>query len=113
MARPIANDLVWPGHPKIQGSNLFSPLDEGWDVWEDTEDSEERWRLFHPYEQRGMLNPTAGTPGNIRRMAENEELVESIQGMEHLTDILPMGSRRDFRCYPPRYGNPYYHHSGP
>ena len=112
MARPIANDLVWPGHPTIWGSNLFRTLDEGQDVQEDTKDSEEWWILLHPYEQRGMLNPTAGTPGNIRRIAENEELVESIQVMEHLTDLPPMGSRRDYRCYPLRYGDPYYQCSG-
>ena len=100
MARPIANDLVWPGHPEIRESNLFNTLDEGQNVWKDTQDSEERWRLLHSYEQRGILNPTVDTPGNIRRMAENEELVESIQVMEHLTDLPPVGSRRDNRYYP-------------
>ena len=112
MARPIANDLVWPGHPEIWESNLFNTLGEGWDVQEDSQDLEEGWRLLHPYEQRGMLNPRADTPGNIKRMAENKELVESIQVMEHLTDLPPMGSRRDYSSYPPRNGDPYYHHSG-
>ena len=51
------------------------------------EDLEVRWRLLHPCEQRGMLNPMAGTPGNIQRMAENEELLESIQVMVHLMDL--------------------------
>ena len=75
--------------------------------------STKRWRLLHPYEQRGMLTPSADTPGNLQRLAENEELVESLQIMEHLMDHPTLGSQRDYRCYPPRYGDPYYQRLGP
>ena len=57
--------------------------------------------------------PSADTPGHLRRLAESEELVESLQIMEYLMDHLPLGSRQDYRGYPPRYGDPYYHRVGP
>ena len=60
-----------------------------------------------------MLTPSTDIPGNLWGLAENEELVESLQIMEHLMDHPPLGSWRDYRHYPPQYGDPYYHRVGP
>ena len=49
------------------------------------------------------------TPENIRRMAESEALIESVQTMEYLNEFPSLGERRDFRRFPPRYGDPHYH----
>ena len=49
------------------------------------------------------------TPENIRRMAESEALTESVQTMEYLNEFPSMGERRDFRRFPPRYGDPHCH----
>ena len=105
-AEPMSHDLIWSRHPSMMTSSLFtmdlelSPL---------RSDSQERWRLLHLYELEGVLNPTTNTPDNLQRLARSEELVETIQTMEHLTDHPPVGVRRDFRLYPPCYGDPYYH----
>ena len=42
-------------------------------------------------------------------MAESEALIESVQTMEYLNEFPSMGERRDFRRFPPRYGDPHYH----
>ena len=51
------------------------------------------------------------TPDNLRRLAESEALVESLQTMEYLTEFPTLEERRDFRRFPPRYGDPHYHPS--
>ena len=51
------------------------------------------------------------TPDNLRRLAKSEALVESLQTMEYLTEFPTLEERRDFRCFPPRYGDPHYHPS--
>ena len=70
---------------------------------------DERWEVFHPYDIPGVRRPTMATPENIRRMAESDSLIESVQTMEYLNEFPSMGERRDFRRFPPRYGDPYYH----
>ena len=70
---------------------------------------DERWKVFHPYNIPGVRRPTMTTPGNIRRMAESEALTESVQTMEYLNEFPSLGERRDFRRFPPRYGDPHYH----
>ena len=112
MAQHIPNDVVWPEHPDIRGRDLLPMNVPDQELPQELADSTECWRLLHPYEQRGTLNPSVDTPRNLRRLAENEELVESLQIMEYLMDHPPLGSRQDYRCYPPRYGDPYYHHVG-
>ena len=106
----MLHDLIWPRHPGMMTSSLFTmdlePIPP-------RSDSKERWRLLHPYELEGVLNPTTNTPDNLQRLARSEELVETIQTMEHLMDYSPMGVRRDFRLYPPHYGDPYHHRPGP
>ena len=37
--------------------------------------------------------------------------MESLQTMEYLTEFLTLEERRDFRHFPPRYGDPHYHPS--
>ena len=76
MAQPIPNDVIWPEHPDIRGRDLLLLNVPDQELPQKLADSTERWRLLHPYEQRGTLNPSADTPGNLRRLAENEELVE-------------------------------------
>ena len=50
-------------------------------------------------------------PDNLQRLAESEALVESLQTMEYLTEFPTLEERRDFRQFPPRYGDPHYHPS--
>ena len=51
------------------------------------------------------------TPDNLRRLAEIEALVESLHTMEYLTEFPALEERRDFRQFPPQYGDPHYHPS--
>ena len=88
MATPIAQDLIWPGHPDIQGTSLFPRDDDPSTVAAGGLDPEERWKIHHPYDILGVRRPTMDTSDNLRRLAESEALVESLQTMEE---------RRDFR----------------
>ena len=56
------------------------------------------WRILHPFEIPGVRFPTADTPPNHRRLAENDTLVELIQTAEYLEDA-PSWEQRRF--YPP------------
>ena len=51
------------------------------------------------------------TPDNLRRLAECEALVESLQTKEYLTEFPTLEERWDYRRFPPRYGDPHYHPS--
>ena len=44
-------------------------------------------------------------------MAENDTLVELIQTTEYLDDV-PTWGQRDYRLYPPQYGDPFYRGRG-
>ena len=105
----ISQDLIWRGHPEIRGTNLFPQEDDPMTQAAGGLNPDERWKVFHPYDIPGVRRPTMATPENIRRMAESEALVESVQTMEYLNEFAPMGERRDFRRFPPRYGDPHYH----
>ena len=111
MATPIAPDLVWPGHPDLQGTNLFPRDDDPTTISAGGLDPEERWKIHHPYDIPGVRRPTMDTPDNLRRLAESEALVESLQTMEYLTEFPTLEERRDFRHFPPRFGDPHYHPS--
>ena len=50
-------------------------------------------------------------PPKQRRLAENDALVELIQTTEYLDDV-PTWGQRDYRLYPPRYGDPFYRGRG-
>ena len=75
MATPIAPDLVWPGHPDIQGTSLFPRDDDPTTVSAGGLGPDERWKIHHPYDIPGVRRPTMDTPGNLRRLAESEALV--------------------------------------
>ena len=97
MATPIAPDLIWPSHPDIQGTSLFPWDDDPTTVAAGGLDPEERWKIHHPYDIPGVQRPTMDTPDNLRRLAESEALVESLQTMEYLTEFPTLEERRDFR----------------
>ena len=65
MATPIAPDLVWPGHPDIQGTSLF-PRDDATTISAGGLDPDERWKIHHPYDIPGVHRPTMDTPDNLR-----------------------------------------------
>ena len=65
------------------------------------------WRVLHPFDLPGVRNPTDTMPSNQRRLAENDALVELIQMTEYLDDV-PTWGHRDYRLYPPHYGDPFY-----
>ena len=69
------------------------------------------WRVLHPFELPGVRFPMDSTPPNQRRLAENDALVELIQTTEYLEDT-PMWGQRDYRIYPPQYGDPFYRGRG-
>ena len=100
MVTPIAKDLIWPGHPDIQGTSLFPWDDDPSTVAAGGLNPEERWKIHHPYDIPGVRRPTMDTPDNIRRLAESEALVESLQTNEYLTEFLTL-EERDFRRFPP------------
>ena len=50
-------------------------------------------------------------PPNQRRLAENDALVELIQRTEYMDDV-PTWLQRDYRLYPPQYGDPFYRGRG-
>ena len=96
IATPIAPDLVWPSHPDIQETSLFPRDDDPTTVAAGGLDPEERWKIHHPYDILGVRKPTMDTPANLRRLAESEALVESLQTMEYLTEFPTLEERRDF-----------------
>ena len=111
MATPIAPDLIWPGHPGIQGTSLFPRDDDPTTISAGGLDPDERWKIHHPYDIPGVCRPTMDTSDNLQRLAESEALVESLQTMEYLTEFPTLEERWDFRRFPPRYGDPHYHPS--
>ena len=69
------------------------------------------WRVLHPFELPGVRFPMDSTPPNQRRLAENDALVELIQTTKYLEDT-PTWGQRDYRIYPPQYGDPFYRGRG-
>ena len=69
------------------------------------------WRVLHPFDLPGVRFPTDTMPPNQRRLAENDALVELIQTTEYLDDV-PTWGQRDYRLYPPWYGDPFYRGRG-
>ena len=108
-AVPTSQDLIWPGHPEIRGTTLFPQENDPMTQAAGGLNPDERWKVFHPYDIPGVRRRTMATPENIRRMTESEALIESVQTMEYLNEFPSMGERRDFRRFPPRYGDPHYH----
>ena len=69
------------------------------------------WRVLHPFDLPGVRFPTDTMPPHYRRLAENDALVELIQTTEYLDDV-PTWVQRDYRLYPPWYGDPFYRGRG-
>ena len=69
------------------------------------------WRVLHPFELPGVRFLTDTTSPNLRRLAENDALVELIQTTEYLDEVITWG-QRDYRPYPPQYGDPFYRGRG-
>ena len=69
------------------------------------------WRVLHPFDLPGVRFPTGTMLSNQRRLAENDALVELIQTAEYLDDVSTWG-QRDYRLYPPHYGDPFYRGRG-
>ena len=69
------------------------------------------WRVLHLFDLPGVRFPTDTMPPNYRRLAENDALVELIQTTEYLDDV-PTWGQRDYRLYPPQYGDPFYRGRG-
>ena len=66
MAMPIAPDLMWPGHPDIQGTSLFPRDDDPTTISAGGLDPDERWKIHHPYDIPGVRRPTMDTPDNLQ-----------------------------------------------
>ena len=69
------------------------------------------WRVLHPFDLTGVRFPTDTMSLNQRRLAENDALVELIKTTEYLDDV-PTWEQRDYRLYPPHYGDPFYRGRG-
>ena len=66
MVTPIVPDLVWPGHPNLQGTNLFPRDDDPTTISAGGLDPEERWKIYHPYDIPGVHRPMMDTPDNLQ-----------------------------------------------
>ena len=66
MATPIAPDLVWPGHPDIQGTSLFPRDDDLTTISAGGLDPDKRWKIHHPYDIPGVCRPIMDTPDNLQ-----------------------------------------------
>ena len=70
-----------------------------------------QWRVLHPFDLPGVRFPSETTPSNQRHLVESNALVELIQTTEYLDDV-PTWGQRDYRLYPPHYGDPFYRGRG-
>ena len=69
------------------------------------------WRVLHLFDLPGVRFLTDTMPSNQRRLAQNDALVELIQTTEYLDDV-PTWGQRDYRLYPPQYGDTFYRGRG-
>ena len=69
------------------------------------------WRVLHLFDLPGVRFPTETMASNQRRLAENDALMELIQTTKYLDDV-PTWGQRDYRLYPPQYGDPFYRGRG-
>ena len=65
MAMLLAPDLIWPGHPDIQGTSLFPRDDDPTTISAGGLDPDERWKIHHPYDIPGVRRPTMDTSDNL------------------------------------------------
>ena len=104
---PTSHDLIWPSQLQVRRERLFPEGAIHPNQPNEWLNRDGAWRLLRPYDLLGVQHPTANTPVNQQQLAENEESVESLQIVEYLQDVPGVG-RRDFRRYPPHYGDPLY-----
>ena len=98
--------------PAREGNSDESNTSDGNITFEDIpEELGHEWRVLHPFEFPGVRFPMDSTPPNQRRLAENDALVELIQTTEYLADV-PTWGQRNYRLYPPQYGDPFYRERG-
>ena len=62
-AEPMLSNLIWTGHPSMASNSFFIMDLEPTTI---RTNSQERWRLLHPYELEGVLNPTANTSNKLQ-----------------------------------------------
>ena len=70
-------------------------------------DLEEGWKLLYPFTEPGVRRLQVNTLVNLARMAKSNSIVEMVQIYAYLKDVVDLG-RRDYRRYPPCYGDPHY-----
>ena len=105
---PNTERYVWPGHPDAQYTDVF-PSEMAINQTDPALrlDPDEGWRLLYPFMEPGVRRLQVNTPVNLARMAKSDSIVEMIQIHAYLEDVPDLG-RRDYRRYPPRYGDPHY-----
>ena len=105
---PNTERYVWLGHPDAQYIDVFPPEmvinqpDPNLRL-----DPEEGWKLLYPFTEPGVRRLQVNTLVNLARMAKSNSIVEMIQIHAYFEDVPDLG-RRDYRRYPPRYGDPHY-----
>ena len=83
MATPIAPDLVWPGHPDLQGTNLFPREDDPTTISAGGLDPDERWKIHHPYEDLHQARKDEPDTSARRRMKKEMEWKrKDLKGLE-------------------------------
>ena len=105
---PSAEGYIWPGHPDAQHVDVFPP--EMSLSQQDIDlrlNPEERWRLSYPFTEPDVRSLQVNTSVNLANMAKSDSIVEMIQVHAYLEDVPDIG-RRDFRRYPPYYGDSNY-----
>ena len=107
LATPIPLDLMTPLQLAIRREHLFPEGAIHPKRPHKRLNREGTWRWLKPYDLPGVRNLTANTPANQRQLAKNEENLETLQIVEYLQDVSGAG-RRGFRCYPPRYEDPFF-----
>ena len=103
---PNTEWYIWPGHPDAQYIDVF-PMEMTL-IQTDSDlrlDPEEGWRLLYSFMEPGVRRLQVNTPVNLARIAKSDSIVEMIQIHAYLKDVPDLG-RRDYRQYPPRYGDP-------
>ena len=65
-----------------------------------------QWRVLHPFDLPGVRFPSETTPSNLRRLVENDALVELIQTTEYLDDV-PTWGQWDYQTLSPSLWRPF------
>ena len=105
---PSAEGYICPGHPDAQYADVFTlEMSLSQQNTDYRLDHEEGWKLLYHFMEPAVGWLRINTPVNLACMAKNDSIVEIIQIHAYLEDVLDVW-RRDFRRYPPQYGDPNY-----